>query len=182
MISSPFNWLLGFGRSSSTSNVPKTTHETSLNQSTVTHASLIPPVPSISTTNDFPLHRNLTQLVDEGQRSSLKTKRELLNNLDQLSTLSFLNSSAGINVQRIQDQFEQIDKTLLTAAVKPKEFKDDTIEQQFDGKLTNHLNDYLKYEREKSLLSMLRMVEDKVIIYEKKQMISCFFCLSILYE
>ncbi|CAF4981803.1 unnamed protein product, partial [Rotaria socialis] len=77
-------------------------------------------------------------------------------------TLAFLNSSTGINVQRIQDQFEQIDKTLqTTAVVKPRDFKEDTIEQHIDGKLQNNLNDYLKHEREKTLLSMLRMIEDK---------------------
>ncbi|CAF4681954.1 unnamed protein product, partial [Rotaria socialis] len=36
-----------------------------------------------------------------------------------------------------------------------------TIEQHIDGKLQNNLNDYLKHEREKTLLSMLRMIEDK---------------------
>jgi hypothetical protein len=138
-MSTPFNWLLGIGRSPSTSsNLSNTTYQTPLNQSTITNSSQIPP-----TTNNLSLHRNLNQLIDEGQRSSFKTKRELLNNLDQLSTLAFLNSSTGINVQRIQDQFDQIDKTLqtttTTTVIKPK---DDTIEQQFDGKLTNNLNDY----------------------------------------
>ncbi|CAF4355786.1 unnamed protein product, partial [Adineta steineri] len=114
---------------------------------------------STPTTTNLSLHRNLNQLVDEGQRSSLKTKRELISNLDQLNTLAFLNTSTGINIQRIQDQFEQIDKTLQTTTVTKS--RDDTIEQQLDGKLTNNLNDYLKHEREKTLLSMLRMIEDK---------------------
>jgi len=157
-MSSPFNWLLGIGRSPSTSNLSTTTYQTPLNQSTITQ---IPSSSSTPTTNNLSLHRNLNQLIDEGQRSSLKTKRELINNLDQLSTLAFLNSSSGINVQRIQDQFEQIDKTLQTTTAVIKS-RDDTIEQQFDGKLTNNLNDYLKHEREKTLLSMLRMIEDKV--------------------
>jgi len=62
----------------------------------------------------------------------------------------------------IQDQFDQIDKALKTTTViKPK---DETLNQQFDGKPTNNLNDYLKHEREKTLLSMLRMIEDKVTI------------------
>ncbi len=160
-MSSPFSWLLGIGRSPATSNLPNTTTQTPSSQQ----------IPSISstpttttTTNNFSLHRNLNQLVDEGQRSSLKTKRELLNNLDQLSTLAFLNSSTGINVQRIQDQFEQIDKTLQTTTIiKSKDIKDETINQQFDGQTSNNLNDYLKHEREKTLLSMLRMIEDKVI-------------------
>lgn len=159
-MSSTFSWLLGLGRSPSTSTLPNTTYQTPLNQSTTTNTTQLPTVSSTPTTNNLSLHRNLNQLVDEGQRSSLKTKRELINNLDQLSTLAFLNSSTGINVQRIQDQFEQIDKTLQIT--KPKDFKDDTIEQQFDRKLTNNLNDYLKHEREKTLLSMLRMIEDKV--------------------
>jgi len=157
-MTSPFNWLLGIGRSPSTSNLSNTTYQTPLNQSTITQ---IPSSSSTPTTNNLSLHRNLNQLIDEGQRSSLKTKRELINNLDQLSTLAFLNSSSGINVQRIQDQFEQIDKTLQTTVIKSR---DDTIEQQLDGKLTNNLNDYLKHEREKTLLSMLRMIEDKVHI------------------
>jgi len=157
-MTSPFNWLLGIGRSPSTSNLSNTTYQTPLNQSTITQ---IPSSSSTPTTNNLSLHRNLNQLIDEGQRSSLKTKRELINNLDQLSTLAFLNSSSGINVQRIQDQFEQIDKTLQTTVIKSR---DDTIEQQVDGKLTNNLNDYLKHEREKTLLSMLRMIEDKVNI------------------
>jgi hypothetical protein len=167
-MSSPFNWLLGIGRSPSTSNLSTTTYQTPINQSTMTNPSQIPPISSTPTTNNLLLHRNLNQLVDEGQRSSLKTKRELLNNLDQLSTLAFLNSSTGINVQRIQDQFEQIDKTLKTTTTQIIKPQDDTIEQQFDGKLTNNLNDYLKHEREKSLLSMLRMIEDKVTIKTKK--------------
>jgi hypothetical protein len=162
-MSSPFNWLLGIGRTPTTSNLPNTTYQTPLNQSIITNSNQIPPISSTPTTNNFLLHRNLNQLVDEGQRSSLKTKRELINNLDQLSTLAFLNSSTGINVQHIQDQFEQIDKTLqtttTTSIIKPK---DDTIAQQLDGKLTNNLNDYLKHEREKTLLTMLRMIEDKV--------------------
>jgi len=165
-MTSPFNWLLGIGRSPSTSNLSNTTYQTPLNQSTITQ---IPSSSSTPTTNNLSLHRNLNQLVDEGQRSSLKTKRELLNNLDQLSTLAFLNSSTGINVQRIQDQFEQIDKTLKTTTTQIIKPQDDTIEQQFDGKLTNNLNDYLKHEREKSLLSMLRMIEDKVTIKTKKK-------------
>jgi hypothetical protein len=159
-MTSPFNWLLGIGRSPSTSNLSNTTYQTPLNQSTITQ---IPSSSSTPTTNNLSLHRNLNQLIDEGQRSSLKTKRELINNLDQLSTLAFLNSSSGINVQRIQDQFEQIDKTLQTTTTVIKS-RDDTIEQQVDGKLTNNLNDYLKHEREKTLLSMLRMIEDKVNI------------------
>lgn len=164
-MSGPFNWLLGIGRSPATSSLPNTTLQTPLNQCTTTNASPIPPSSSTPTTNNLSLHRNLTQLVDEGQRSSLKNKRELINNLDQLSTLAFLNSSTGINVQRIQDQFEKIDKTLQTTTViQPKDIKEDTIEQRFDGKLTNNLNDYLKHEREKTLLSILRMIEDKVNI------------------
>ncbi len=163
-MTSPFNWLLGIGRSPSTSNLSNTTYQTPLNQSTMTTSSQIPPISTTPATTNLSLHRNLNQLIDEGQRSSLKTKRELINNLDQLSTLAFLNSSTGINVQRIQDQFEQIDKTLQTTRIQPKDSRDDTIEQQFDGKLTNNLNDYLKHEREKTLLSMLRMIEDKVII------------------
>ena len=164
-MASPLSWLLGVSRSpSTTSNLPYPTYQTSLNQTTNTTISQIPSVISTTpTTNNLSLHRNLNQLVDEGQRSSLKTKRELLNNLDQLSTLSFLNSSTGINVQRIQDQFEQIDKTLQTTTiVKSNDIKDDTVDQQIDGKLPNNLADYLKHEREKTLLSMLRMIEDKV--------------------
>ncbi|CAF3436676.1 unnamed protein product [Rotaria sp. Silwood1] len=162
-MSGPFNWLFGLGSSPSASNLSNTTYQTPLNQSTITTSSQIPVQTStLTTTNNLSLHRNLTQLIDEGQRSSLQTKRELLNNIDQLSTLGFLNSATGINVQRIQDQFEKIDKTLQTTTattiIKPK---DDTIEQQFDGKSTNNLNDYLKHEREKTLLSMLRMIEDK---------------------
>ncbi|CAF0769853.1 unnamed protein product [Rotaria sordida] len=162
-MSGPFNWLLGLGSSSSTTNLSNTTYQTPLNQSTIINSTQIPTQSSSTpTTNNLSLHRNLTQLIDEGQRSSLKTKRELLNNIDQLSTLAFLNSSTGINVQHIQDQFEKIDKTLQTTTIiKPKDLKDDTIEQQLDGKLTNNLNDYLKHEREKTLLSMLRMIEDK---------------------
>jgi len=167
-MTTPFNWLLGIGRSPVTSNLPNTTYQTPLNQSTVTTSSQIPPISSTPTTTNLSLHRNLNQLIDEGQRSSLKTKRELLSNLDQLSTLAFINSSTGINVQRIQNQFDQIDKTLQTTITKPKEFKDDTIEQQIDGKLPNNLNDYLKHEREKTLLSMLRMIEDKVKTTTKK--------------
>jgi predicted house-cleaning noncanonical NTP pyrophosphatase (MazG superfamily) len=151
-MSSPFNWLLGIGNTTTTTNLSNTT----LNQNTTQ----IPPSTSTPTANNLSLYRNLNQLIDEGQRSSIKTKRELLNNLDQLSTLAFLNSSTGINVQRIQDQFEQIDKTLQTTTVIKS--KDETFEQQLDGKLTNNLNDYLKHEREKTLLSMLRMIEDKV--------------------
>ncbi|CAF3527133.1 unnamed protein product [Rotaria sordida] len=162
-MSGPFNWLLGLGSSSSTTNLSNTIYQTPLNQSTIINSTQIPTQSSSTpTTNNLSLHRNLTQLIDEGQRSSLKTKRELLNNIDQLSTLAFLNSSTGINVQHIQDQFEKIDKTLQTTTIiKPKDLKDDTIEQQLDGKLTNNLNDYLKHEREKTLLSMLRMIEDK---------------------
>jgi hypothetical protein len=167
-MTTPFNWLLGIGRSPATSNLPNTTYQTPLNQSTVTTSSQIPPISSTPPTTNLSLHRNLNQLIDEGQRSSLKTKRELLSNLDQLSTLAFINSSTGINVQRIQNQFDQIDKTLQTTITKPKEFKDDTIEQQIDGKLPNNLNDYLKHEREKTLLSMLRMIEDKVKTTTKK--------------
>lgn len=167
MISSPLNWLLGLGRSPATSNITSnTTLQTPLNQTT-TATTTTTQTPSILTTpvvNNFTLHRNLNQLVDEGQRSSLKTKRELLNNVDELSTLGFLSSSSGINIQRIQDQFEKIDKTLQTTVIKPTDFKDDTIEQHADGKLMNNLNDYLKHEREKTLLSMLRMIEDKVKI------------------
>jgi hypothetical protein len=159
MMSNTLNWLLGTGRSPSTSNLP----QTPLNQSTMTSSLQIPT--STPVTTNLSVHRNLNQLVDEGQRSSLKTKRELINNLDQLSTLAFLNSSTGINVQRIQDQFEQIDKTLQpTTVIKPR---DDTIEQHFDGKASNNLNDYLKRERENTLLSMLRMIEDKVEILTK---------------
>ncbi|CAF1137644.1 unnamed protein product [Rotaria magnacalcarata] len=163
MMSSPFNWLLGIGRSPAPSNVVNnTTYQTPLNQTTVTNLSQTPTLSATPTANNFSLHRNLTQLVDEGQRSSLQTKRELITNLDHLSTLAFLNSSTGINVQRIQDQFEQIDKTLQsTTVIKPRDFKDDTIERHIDGKLPNNLNDYLKHEREKTLLSMLRMIEDK---------------------
>ncbi|CAF1179935.1 unnamed protein product [Adineta steineri] len=162
-MSSTFSWLLGIGRSPSTSNLSNTTSQTPLNQSIVTNSSQIPPSSSTPTTTNLSLHRNLNQLVDEGQRSSLKTKRELISNLDQLNTLAFLNTSTGINIQRIQDQFEQIDKTLQTTAATTTVTKsrDDTIEQQLDGKLTNNLNDYLKHEREKTLLSMLRMIEDK---------------------
>jgi hypothetical protein len=159
-MSSPFSWLLGIGRSPATSNLANTTTQTPSSQQIPSISS----TPPTTTTNNFSLHRNLNQLVDEGQRSSLKTKRELLNNLDQLSTLAFLNSSTGINVQRIQDQFEQIDKTLQTTTIiKSKDIKDETINQQFDGQTSNNLNDYLKHEREKTLLSMLRMIEDKVI-------------------
>lgn len=110
--------------------------------------------------------------MDEGQRSALKLKRELIGNVDQLSTLAFLNSSTGVNVQRIQDQFEQIDKTLQTSlaaapstVAKPTtDHKDETLISQFDNKTANNLNDFLKREREKTLLSMLRMVEDQVKI------------------
>ena len=169
MLSSPLNWLLGYGRSPSTTNQPNQTVQTTLNQTlNTTTNTQIPPVLSTSTptTNNLSLHRNLNQLVDEGQRSSLKTKRELITNLDQLSTLAFLNSSTGVNIQRIQDQFEQIDKTLQTTTIAAPTattiLKDETFEQQFDSKLPNNLNDYLKQEREKALLSMLRMIEDKV--------------------
>lgn len=168
MISSPFNWLLGFGRSPSTSNLPNPTTQTTLNQTlnttTTSNVTQIPPISSSTpATNNLSLHRNLNQLVDEGQRSSFQTKRELMNNLDQLSTLSFLNTSTGVNIQRIQDQFEQIDKTLQTTTIlKPKDIKDETMEQQFDHRTTSNLSDYLKHEREKALLSMLRMIEDKV--------------------
>ena len=163
-MSSPFTWLLGLGRSPSTSNVSNsTTYTTPVNQTVISNAGQVPPSASSSATTNLSLHRNLNQLVDEGQRSSLQNKRELINNLDQLNTLAFLNSSTGINVQRIQDQFEQIDKTLqTTAAVRPRDAKNDTLDQQVDGKLTHNLNDFLKHEREKSLLSMLRMIEDQV--------------------
>ncbi|CAF0788532.1 unnamed protein product [Adineta ricciae] len=157
-MTSPFNWLLGIGRSPSTSNLSNTTYQTPLNQTVNTTVTQNPPVASTPITNQLSLHRNLNQLVDEGQRSSLKTKRELINNIDQLSTLPFLNTSTGINVQRIQDQFEQIDKTLQTTVPK---LRDDTINSQFDGRVTTNLNDNLKHEREKTLLSMLRMIEDK---------------------
>ena len=157
-MTSPFNWLLGIGRSPSTSNLSNTTYQTPLNQTVNTTITQNPSVVSTPITNQLSLHRNLNQLVDEGQRSSLKTKRELINNLDQLSTLPFLNTSTGINVQRIQDQFEQIDKTLQTTVPK---LRDDTINSQFDGRVTTNLNDNLKHEREKTLLSMLRMIEDK---------------------
>lgn len=164
MLSSPLNWLLGYSRSPSTTNPSNQTVQTTLNQSLNTTTTQIPPVSTTSTptTTNLSLHRNLNQLVDEGQRSSLKTKRELITNLDQLSTLAFLNSSTGVNIQRIQDQFEQIDKTLQTTTIlKAKDIKDETFEQQFDSKLPNNLNDYLKQERERALLSMLRMIEDK---------------------
>lgn len=163
-MSSPFTWLLGLGRSPSTSNVSNsTTLATPVNQTVISNAGQVPTSASSSATTHLSLHRNLNQLVDEGQRSSLQNKRELINNLDQLNTLAFLNSSTGINVQRIQDQFEQIDKTLqTTAAVRPRDAKNDTLDQGVDGKLTHNLNDFLKHEREKSLLSMLRMIEDQV--------------------
>ena len=166
MMSSPFTWLLGLGRSPSTANVSTTSYQTAVNQSTTSSTTTtVPPNSSTPTTNQLSLQRNLNQLVDEGQRSSLKVKRELIHNVDQLSTLSFLNSSTGVNVQRIQDQFEQIDKTLQTTNVtRPTETRDDTIVAQFDGKSTNNLNDYLKRQREKTLLSMLRMIEDQVKI------------------
>ena len=157
-MTSPFNWLLGIGRSPSTSTLSNTTYQTPLNQTVNTTITQNPSVVSTPITNQLSLHRNLNQLVDEGQRSSLKTKRELINNLDQLSTLPFLNTSTGINVQRIQDQFEQIDKTLQTTVPK---LRDDTINSQFDGRVTTNLNDNLKHEREKTLLSMLRMIENK---------------------
>ena len=172
MISSPFTWLLGLGRSPSTSSVANTTYQTAVNQSTISTGTAtgggaqLPPNSSTPTSNNLSLQRNLNQLVDEGQRSSLKNKRELINNLDQLSTLAFLNSSTGVNVQRIQDQFEKIDKTLQTttpsSVLKPRDLKDETLNSQLDGKLTSNLNDFLKREREKSLLSMLRMIEDQV--------------------
>ena len=159
-MTSPFTWLLGNGRSPSTSNVSNITYQT-----VNTTISQTPSIAATPNSNNLSLHRNLNQLVDEGQRSSLKTKRELINNLDELSTLSFLNSSTGINVQRIQDQFEQIDKTLQTTVPK---LRDNTIDLQIDGKITNNLNDYLKHEREKTLLSMLRMIEDKVKLNENE--------------
>ena len=167
MISSPFNWLLGLGRSPSTSNAANTTYQTAVNQSTISTGAQLPPNSSTpTTTNNLSLQRNLNQLVDEGQRSSLKNKRELINNIDQLSTLAFLNSSTGVNVQRIQDQFEKIDQTLQTTApsslAKARDLKDETLSSQLDGKSTTNLNEFLKREREKTLLSMLRMIEDQV--------------------
>ena len=168
MISTPFSRIFGLGRSESPSNIANTTYQTALNQSTISHGTQMPSV-SVTpiTSGQLSLHRNLNQLVDEGQRASFQNKRELINHVDQLSTLSFLNSSAGVNVQRIQDQFEQIDRTLLMTAptIRPKESKDDSIvASQLDGKLNTNLNDYLKREREKTLLTILRSVEDQVMI------------------
>lgn len=64
------------------------------------------------------------------------------------------------------DIVSRLDKLLQTAttvpAAKSKDVKDKTLDQQFDGGATSNLVGYLKTEREKSLLSMLRMIEDKV--------------------
>ena len=64
------------------------------------------------------------------------------------------------------DIVSRLDKILQTAttitAAKSKDVKDKTIDQQFDSGPTNNLGGYLKNEREKALLSMLRMIEDKV--------------------
>lgn len=64
------------------------------------------------------------------------------------------------------DIVSRLDKILQTAttmtAAKSKDVKDKTIDQQFDSGPTNNLVGYLKNEREKALLSMLRMIEDKV--------------------
>ena len=64
------------------------------------------------------------------------------------------------------DIVSRLDKILQTATTitgaKSKDVKDKTIDQQLDGGLTNNLVGYLKNEREKALLSMLRMIEDKV--------------------
>lgn len=166
MISTPLNWLLGLGRSTSTSNVTNTSYQTAANQSSLSNVTQNPSafVNATPINNQMSLQRNLNQLVDEGQRSSLQHKRELISNIDQLSTLSFLNSSTGVNVQRIQDKFEQIDKTLQTTsfAAKAPENRDETILGQYDGKINTNLTDFLKREREKALLTVLRTVEDQV--------------------
>jgi hypothetical protein len=164
-MASPFSWLWDFGRSSSTTNLSTkvATHPVCSQANATLVATPMPSYSSTPINTTLSLQRNLNQLTNEGQREALKNKRDLINNVDRLSTLTFLNSSAGINVQHIQDQFEQIDRTLQTTAMTNRDTKDDnSLVHYVDGKQSSNLHDFLKHEREATLLSMLRMIEDQV--------------------
>ncbi|CAF0766384.1 unnamed protein product [Didymodactylos carnosus] len=116
--------------------------------------------PSITNANGttISLHRNLNQLVDEGQRSAYKNKSELIQDVNQLSAFTFFNSN-GIDIKRIQDQFQQIDYTLQQ---KPTVDSTKTVQtDQQTSKFGTDVHEYLKKEREKALLTMLRTIEDR---------------------
>ena len=73
-----------------------------------------------------------------------------------------LSSMDGVNMDIVSRLDKILQTTTTVTGAKPKDVKDKTIDQQFDGGATNNLTGYLKNEREKALLSMLRMIEDKV--------------------